>query len=301
MLFAGTGLLVSSLVLVLIGNFAQIPLFLLGLRYGSFPAFISGTLTAFFIGFVSVFGQESGMFAKIFLNVLLWNAIPVAVLTHLALSHFVLEKDLKMWAPAGLMTSGLTVLGYMLIFSIPLMNSTFDNNNLDIIEKGVNQSLTGLPIDQADRVLEAFKMMVPFLPSVQVISWMLMIVFNGLIAQWILKRFNQSVRPSPKLIEVFMPNIFLLILAISGVIGYFLFSTSIGKSAANIAIITLIPYFMMGLGTLKTLSSKRPHGLILMIIACFLMIITPALTVLVAMLGIFEPWINLRNKLLKQE
>ncbi len=294
LLFSGVSLWQFSIIWLILSNFAQAPLFIVGLRYGSLPALIAGGLSLALISF-TLSTTETLSFENI-VNISLWHILPVGIVTHLMLTYQKIDNTFKVWAPPSIVITGIIALAYGLTLSVPLFQNTLGGIENTFIE----QVLAGIPAEKAEQIKESFQILVPFWPSIQVIPWLATLLTNVWIAQTLLNKIKKSVRPPLRFSDAYIPTGFLMILAFSGVIGYLFFESEIGKIASNIAIVTLFPYFLMGLGTIR-LFVQLKYGMIGFTFVMLLFLMIPALTVVVTMLGIFEPWLNLRKKLLQQK
>lgn len=141
--------------------------------------------------------------------------------------------------------------------------------------------------DIAPLVLKIF----PFLPGLFAVSWSIMMIANGVLAQSFLVRLQQNLRPSPSFEDLELPKSFLIFLALAfllAIIGVGSLET-LGKSAT---LVLTFPFFLVGLGLIHRWFHKTTFALIGLILfyCALLLFLWPALFVI--FVGILKPWIE---------
>lgn len=277
---------------LILSLFIQLPLFMAGLGGGRRCAALASVIFAG--GALACLLQMGGALPNALKGVgymMGFYGLPVVALSACALAR----PHGADTAPNRLVT-GLTVLGYSVVVCKDLVRPFIAQ-----MELSITQAMQAMFAANAEMVEPIVGLLKPFLPIVLSLGLMIIWMLNGALAQRLLVRRGWALRPSPALIDLQVPPVFLGVLAVTGVLGYAFFAYPEGQMAANLAAVTLVPYFLMGLGTVQALAQRTAYRRLILGLTYLLIALTSLASLVVTLLGIFEPWLNLRNKLLQKK
>ena len=273
---------------ILLAYFAPLPLYLIGLSFGwtagaaaSAVAAVTITLLGGFLG------------AAIFVLI---NALPALIIVRQALLSRPDAQGQPVWYPAGLLVISLSVTAAVLYTVI----AVWLNAQPAGLEGSVRALIEGLshqiiPAESADMRAVFVAMLMPLLPGIFAVSWMFMVVVNATLAQGLLVRFKRNFRPSPDIVTMEFPNWFPVAAAIAALGGYLL-PGGMGYYGVNLAMILILPFFFMGLAVVHALCRRSSATAFILIVFYGMLIIFGWLAIIVAALGLIEPWVGLRRR-----
>jgi len=239
-LFQGAAILPGFGALIL-AYIAPLPLFLVGLGLG-----LQGTLVA--VSVVGVLSFPLAGFTYAIIQILVYG-LPIVILCRQALFSRGNRNGQVLWYPIGRLLvwlAGIAVTG--LLFAIVGLE-IFSDGLIQYIKDMIQPVVVQLPLPEQREMLLSF---INYLPAFFAVSWIFGMIFNGALAQGLLVRFGQNLRPSPKLAEIELPLAWMGLLAIS----VFLASFSDGildVVGKTLAAISIVPYFLLGLGLVHRL------------------------------------------------
>jgi Predicted membrane protein (DUF2232) len=281
-------LLTGSLGAVIFAYLAQLPLFLVGLWLGAGAAALAAAVAVAVLVVISGF-----VFALAYVAA---NALPAVVITWLAQHNRRTADGHVEWLPAGLLVAwlvGLTAAAFLII-CLALSGPAGGAEGLvrRFIEAGL-QALTAQELDP-EIVSATAAALARFFPGVAAASWMAMTIANGVLAQGLLARFGCNLRPSPKMAEIDLPSWLRPALAIAA-LGAF-FPGTAGFLGGNLVVIFVVAFALAGLGVIHALvASLSSRGLLLGATYALLFLFGWPI-VIAALLGLAEPWLNLRRR-----
>lgn len=256
---------------LILGYLATLPLFLAGLSSGWSAALIAGLAG----GIVTL--VAGGLpFAALYLAS---YALPAAFLCRQALLSRTNSNGDVEWYPVGHlvlcllgMASGLFLLvfAYLEFFAGGLLEAA-------------TELLTAYGKFMGPEAMEGFAMgMAPSVPAIGVVSWIMLIFVNGVLAQGLLVRGNRNYRPSPRLGDITYP--LWLLPAFIGTIFLSYFDGNLALFGKTLAVIGAVAYFLLGLGVLHGFFQRVSVGLPLKILfyGFVLPLVWPVSLVLVA-------------------
>jgi Predicted membrane protein (DUF2232) len=232
----------GSLILVYL---SQLPLFIGGLWGGVTVAAMAG-LTASLILLIA-----SNIMAVIIFAAL--NVVPVILLVRQALLARTGADGAIEWYPPGLLAAWLTGLGLTAIMVTLLLLGGPDD-----IQAAVREILA----PALDRLFdegtpgrnELAGLLAMIMPGIVVVSWMVMTLTNGSLAQGLLTRFGVGWRPSPALAAVELPTWCLVLVLLAAT------ATCLGGMTrfvgVNVIIILTVPFSLAGLAVLHTIARR---------------------------------------------
>jgi len=281
-------LLTGSLGSLVFAYLAQLPLFLLGLWMGAGGVIIAG-------GIATVALALAGGFTFALAYVLI-NAVPAGVMTWLAQLNRPKPDGSVEWFPAGSLTLGLLAVGVaaFLGFCVSLLGEPGGAEGLlsRMIANGIRAFAA--PNIDAGTLTNTASAIARVFPGVVIASWMAMVLANAVLAQGLLARFGRNFRPSPAMADIDLPAWLRSALAIV-LIGAFLPGTA-GFLGTNLAVILSVGYALAGLGVVHALLRNSPHRAPLLGAAYLFMFVFGWPIAIAALLGLAEPWLNLRRR-----
>jgi Predicted membrane protein (DUF2232) len=240
----------SSLILVYL---AQLPLFLAGLWGGVNAAALAGLAAS-----VILLGASNSMAVGLFAAV---NVVPVVLLVRQALLARPAADGTVEWYPPGLLTAWLTGLGLAGIVGGVLLLGGPDSVQASVRE-ALAPALDRLFEQDAPEREDLAGVLAMIMPGIVAISWMVMTVSNGMLAQGLLARFGWSWRPSPDLaalsLPLWVPAILLVAAAATALSGIARFL------GINVLIALSVPFCLAGLAVLHAMARRLPRPAVLL-------------------------------------
>ncbi len=282
-LFGGAGALI-------LGYLAPLPLFLVGLWLGASASIVAGLA-----GTVAVLAASSSLLVS--LAYLMTGALPVILAVRQALLARTAADGSIEWYPPGRLLMGLTGLGLAALLGAVIL--TLDQP--DGLEGAVRDTLTRMleqlfaaGDDSAQEPQLAW--MARVLPGFVVVSWLIMTVVNGALAQGALMRFGRNRRPPMRLVELELPRwlspVFLAVVLAAAVAP-----EPVGFLALNTAVILALPYAFAGLSVVHAVARSRSAKMPILIGFYMFLFLFGWPILLMVGLGMIEQWIGLRRRL----
>jgi len=152
----------------------------------------------------------------------------------------------------------------------------------------------GLPAESAAQLAAD---LARYLPGIVAVSWMVMMAVNGALAEGVLVRFGLNRRPAPRVADIELPKWLPLGLAIAAA-GAFMPGTA-GFIGGNLLLIALATFTFAGLAVVHTLAESWNNRPLWLLVIYSLTIVFTWPAVLLAVLGIIETWLGLRQRLVR--
>ncbi len=266
---------------------------------GSAAAFVAGGVTLFF-------SNPAAPHVAAFYLVL--YALPIGVLSGMALRYRMGADGKVYWYPEGWLLAALMIIPCLgLVAAVAVAESNGVEGGLwgatsRIMEAFVNQiPESKLPppvtegMDVRAALIEGEQGMVRFLPSIIGQSWAFLLIISALVAQSSLRQQGWSIRKDGfSLTRVKTPRWVLFAAILAGFIG-FAAGEPYGYIGANVSVMLALPFLFQGLGVIHAaLDGNRFRILLLALVYILLVFAYPA--VLVAMLGVADQWLNIRQR-----
>ncbi len=137
------------------------------------------------------------------------------------------------------------------------------------------------------------------LPAVVVLFWSLLTLGSMWLAQLILIRSDNNLRPMPELRDMELPGFLLALLG-----GALLLSLIPGPAAqlgGALMIAFLVPYFLLGLAVIHAISRAWMARIAILSGFYVLLIFTGWLIIPISLIGLLEPWAKLRARFASAE
>ena len=281
-----SGLFQSAVILpgaggLILAYIAPLPLFLVGLGLGLHGAVISvlvvGALS------VPIAGPLYGA-----IQVLVYG-LPIIILCRQALLSRTDAQGQVHWFPAGqilIWLSGIAMTGLLLVAA---GLSLFNDGLMAHVAAFIDPVIALLPLPEQREMLLS---LADFMPALFAISWIMGLIFNGILAQGLLVRFGQNLRPMPNMMEITLPVAWIGVLA--GAIFLATLEGLLGVIGKTLAAVAIVPYFLLGLGVIHGHIRAWRARWIILILFYSLMIFWPV-PVLVAGLGFSNAVLRLRR------
>tara|TARA_B100000315_G_scaffold257793_1_gene307828 strand:- start:1928 stop:2875 length:948 start_codon:yes stop_codon:yes gene_type:complete len=277
----------SGLGLLLV-YFALLPILLVGLSQGQRSVSIAAV---------------AGVFGTIFLTNIFQGALygvsvalPAWLIVRYALMNQTAQDGSIVWFPIGEILARLAALGGIALVVGAITYFDAPGGIAKVIEEFLDKILAarlqfGSP---AQRQL-LVERLVPFFPAISASSWILMTLLNSILAQFILIKAGRNLRPAVLYSSISAPEWLYWGLVGAGALAL-LGSGSFEYVGRNLAMVLAIPFFFIGLGVIHTLARLLRSPSIALTAFYFLMVISSWAIFIVAIIGFFEEWNNLRNR-----
>ena len=273
---------------VLLAYFCQLPLFVIGLSLGTTASVIAGAVAA--AGVIAVSGVLG---AFVFILV---NAAPVVFLVWQGLLSRRDENGNTEWYPPGLLAVGATLygLGLLVVAWLWLSVSTggIEESIRAYLGEVTSTILQGQPAEMQQALIDN---VVPILPGTVALSWLVMLVINGVLGQGLVARFERNLRPSPDFAMLELPN-WLTVLGAALLIGAILLPGTLGYFTKSAAFILALPFFLVGLSVIHVAARRISAGTLLLVLFYLLMLLFGWPAVFVAFFGLIEQRAGFRQK-----
>lgn len=273
--------------------FTQLPLFLVGLGYGTRAVAYAGGAGVVLTGLIA------GLFAA--LNFAVVDAVPVALVVFQALRSRTGPDGEVNWYPLGLLVMWLTVYAAAVLVLASILLSGAEGGMEGVLRDlfvDTPQDLAGPPVNpQIEAMIDA---LVPMLPGFALTMWMLVVAINGALAQTILVRNGRNLRPSPDLAGLALPNWMMIAVAAACVVA-FLGPGALDFIGQNLALVLAVPFFFSGLALIHMLARRSTNRKVILVLFYALLVFSLMMMgwraiVPVAVLGLISHLANLRRR-----
>lgn len=274
--------------MVMLAYFVQLPLLFAGLTLG-----VAGSVIAAASGLL-VTGMVAGLMAGAIFTVV--QAVPAVFVIRQALLSRTVDGHTE-WYPPGLLLAQLAMIataGLALAFMVLMGQPGGLRGAIETFVVGSLRELGAIepdvqPSPQLDQMLFLF-------PGLMGVSWLIMVVLNLALAQYLAMRMQWQRRPSPELGAMELPRWLWPALAAAALLSL-LGGEGVGFVARAALIILIVPHGFLGLAVVHTLARRWSQpGLALALIYGSILILGWPLLLVVA-LGLVEDWAGLRQRL----
>lgn len=281
-------LLTGSLGALVFAYLAQLPLFLIGLWVG-----VAGASLAIVVAVAALTLAGGFTFAAAYFLI---NALPAGLMTWLAQLNRPAPGGGVEWLPAGALVTALVGLGvaaFLSFFALLIGQPGGAEAALEHILADGFGALAG-PGADSDTVNGAASAIARVFPGIVTASWLAMVLANAVIAQGLLARWRRNFRPAPAMADIELPAWLRTALAIA-LVGAFMPGHA-GFLGTNLALILSFAFALAGLGVIHALLGRSPHRAPLLGAMYAFMFMFGWPVVIAALLGLVEPWLNLRRR-----
>lgn len=280
-IFAGVGALI-------LGYLAPLPLFLVGLWLGVAATGIAGAVGA--VAVLAATGSILGL-----LGYVLTAAVPVAFVVRQALLARRTESGDLEWYPPGLLLLGLTGFGIAAFFVAVVLALGEPGGLEGMVRRTLQGMARQLVVPGASSPPPEAVWLAPALPGVVVVSWLIMTIVNGALAQGLLMRFGRNRRPPMRLAEMELPG--WVVLAFAGAVAAAaMLPDGMDFLALNVALVLSLPFGLAGLSVVHAFANRQSAKVALLVgFYLFLFLFGWPILLLIG-LGVIEQWIGLRRR-----
>ena len=265
--------------------FHQVPLFSVGLQYGVrnllFSAFLSLSCVLVLNGITHAL-----VYGLFFVG-------PCFLITFQALRHHTSAKNKVRWYPSGRIVAYLTA--YIVGLTVLLSSALLLGDNLQVLQQALSKGLA-----QYNKNVEALyqpfiAQLVLILPAFFASFLFILTLINAIFAQNILEKFKCNIRPTPTMGEFELPWWPWWSIAGLGVLAFF-GKGGIELISLNVLGALLNAFLMEGLAIIHIYATKYEQRNLFLWIFYTLMVVFGWLALPVLIVGIFEPWLNLKER-----
>ena len=265
--------------------FAQVPLFYVLFRYGAKPAFWSACLGFAFI-FVTL--------APAAIQYLLVVALPCLFLGKEALRPAPFERSLRDLVTIALFAGLLLMTGFFGFVELLLSSDEIKPLLNDI-------SQVSLKVYNVVFSFDHLVMMLRATPGILVIGVLWLSYLSAAAVHTILSKKGLSLRKSPFAIESLELDLWIWIVLGVAILGRVLGkNTFIGAYSFNVLLVLIMPFLLQGLSIMHVFCHTRPQGRGLLWTFYVFMVMCFWIVPFMVLLGIFEPWLQLRRRIDEQ-
>lgn len=265
-----------------------LPLFLVGLSLGAPACVVAGFVSS--LGVLLVLGpSELAVFAA-------GGTVPIALLVHQAVTVRLDESGVPQWLPPGNLVLWLVGFAAAGVAAAAVVTAATGAGLRVEILAALSQHMAMLNALTGGDGAWLVETLTSYGPAIASGGWILLVVTNAALAQWLVHRFDLAVRPQIAIADIELPVWPLAVLVVL-VVAAFSADGQIGYLATNLALVMAAAFFFAGLGVVHTVlrgRGSRPLLLIVFYAAIFWQgaIVLPA----VAGLGLIEKWAGIRRR-----
>lgn len=276
---------------ILYSNLVQLPLLFIGLGTG-FRDGVIATLSASLILLIGGAGLHS------LISFLLLNGLPALLVLFFALKYIRRDKTVY-WYPPG------RILSNLLLYALGVAGVTaaliYGLGLFDRVSEAFGVLTGPAETPEQEVAMKAFaSFFKTYAPALIGVSFFLVTALNAILAQALLAKMGQNLRPSPKMQEILFPW-WLWYTSVAGALLGFAFSEHwAGLFCLNLFYLTLVGFFFEGLSVLHAFARRAGENKLFLWIMYFVLALMIGLVVIVVAIGIFEPWLRLRERLKNQ-
>lgn len=269
---------------------SPLPLYFAGLSLGSIVvavAAVTGTVVTLLLG-----NWIDG------LSYAFLNAAPAVWLIGLALLSRTNQKGNSEWYPMGRLAAWLSVSAAAYFAIALLLAATLGGGLWQGVAIFMDDMISGLASsngrEPAPVLRELAAQASTWLPAMIGISWMTMQVINATLAQGLARRFGRNLRPSPELVNFYVPGPLVYALVVTAALS--LLDGSVGLIARTLAIFAAFPFLFAGLAVVHVLTRRLAARNILLAVFYVLLFMLGWPFLLVTGLGLMDQWVDFRKR-----
>ena len=228
--------------------------------------------------------------------------IPVYLLTKLALTYKTFKRK-KYWYPNQMLLTWLCV--YALFLTILMFFYWYPFHDIASTLSSINSSLDSLPSEMYNQRVKLEKytsLLVPYFPGIKGMWFVFTISSATSYAQkWFKKRKLNIIRSPIILSEIYLPMWIwgaFIICSVMLIISDFI-NTKTQYFVGNLLLPLLALFVIQGLSVVYTFAKRQKKRYILFVFLSIFMLGWPIIGVII--LGLIEPWVQLRNRISKDK
>ena len=234
---------------MILAYFALAPVAAVGFSLGFMPAATAAAVSTLIIGLAAPGPGALTLF-------MLTSAAPVLVVIYMATRPLPAAEGRPAWFPVDRILGALLLLalGYLVIAMALFANQSGGlQGAISAYLATLFGDLQGLAPDIRDTAIQATAL---YFPGIALVSWLIMIIVNCILAQKLVAQRGQNLRPTPAYSMIEAP-IWPLAVVVVGVLLTFLGGQAM-FIGLNLVIVSGIPYILNGYGLLHAASRNWP-------------------------------------------
>ena len=271
----------------MLAYFAQLPLAAIGLALGLMPAAVAAASAAIL---VALFSPGVGALSLFIIT----SALPILMVVYFALQNQIDDEGNTAWYPVGRILVWLSMLGIGAFVVAQVIFMQGDGGIRGTIEAYLKSVIAGFAQADQAAVDAMLATIAKIFPGIAAASWILMNIINCAMAQRFLAAADKNIRPKPVYSDIEIPSWPAGIVVLGGVLAFF--GGEPGFFGFNIMLIASIPFFFIGLAVLHSISAAWPGRPLALAGVYLLLILALWPAAFVAMLGVLELWLRLRDR-----
>jgi len=273
-----------------------VPLFLVGLGVGRGDILVAAV--------VAMASLTVALNVEAMLLLTAIYVLPVLLLCLLALRHRYDEHGTLFWYPTGRLVTALILYPIAVYgcFSVMIGGQGVEHFLQETFTPVMSTWLAkpeiakSLPMAPSTDIAKQLTVgLVALLPGMMILSWIVSILVSALWTQFTLLSNHNALRPVPGLDEFDLPTWLLPLFAIMTLLSFF-FEGQVAYFARNTLLPLAIPYFVLGVALFHLWAKPRKSKMLLLVLFYLLLSLGYPI-VFVALAGVLEPWLHLRQRM----
>ncbi|PCJ61558.1 MAG: hypothetical protein COA65_00960 [Rhodospirillaceae bacterium] len=224
--------------------FTQLPLLLVGFGIG-YPAVKIAAAAG--VGAVVLLG---GIYYGV--AFLLLNVGPAVLLVRQTLLKRTHGEGRVEWYPLGHLVGWVTGIAVFMFLALFAMLAGSEHGVEATVSLFLSEALAVFSESATPAVTNTLEWIAPFFPAFIIGSWLLLLVLNGALAQGLLTRFRQNIRPSPDFAKMALPGWLTYAIAGTTLVFFVAGPGTLEFFSRNLVLILCIPFFLLGLAVIHT-------------------------------------------------
>ena len=284
----------AETMLIFAAYLAPFPLFMAGLGGGK-----ANGVWASVIGVLGLAVFVSPHLAVVYTAI---YALPVALLTALALRYRVGPEGTVYWYPEGFLLTALTIYPALLFLAAVAGTMGHEGGLLGLtteLTQTIVKSLSAkMEADQAALFASMMGHIPAIMPALVGCTWIFLILVSGAGAQATLQQQNWQIRTPFVLPDIHLPQGLVFAAAFLGLVSV-LGPEPYAYAGSNVFAMLCVPFVFVGLAVVHAYAATRRARLALLILFYVVLGVLPWLVMLVALVGALDQGLNFRQRLAK--
>lgn len=302
--FAATAFISHAPGAMMLVYLADLPLFMAGFAFGPQGAAISGAAGFMIAGMLGgglaagIFGLMQALPAWLVVRQMLLQRPAIITASEGTAPPGPAQNKVE-WYPVGDMMCWLTMLVAALLLVATVASLGGEHGSLSaLISANLDRILQAMAPDwdpaQRSRIVD---LMVPMFPGALGVSWLVMTIFNAVMAQNILVKMKKAIRPTPTYVGLQLPQWMSWPLVAAAALAL-LGAGEMEYTGRNLAMILSLPFFFLGLAVVHTWARRMVSGGWMLLVMFYLVLVLSGwATLAVAGIGLIELWSGLRHRM----
>lgn len=259
---------------------SPLPVLWLGLSSGFNAALSASFIAAGSVLTAYIFGAPFDLVAMASQIAMILVLVKFSLLSRATEAH-----DVE-WYPAGQILAYLVSISTAAVILQILLGRGFEIPDEALKELAKSIARTNSEVDLLYLMMKRISFLIPGIASM---TTLITFVINAKLAQNLLERTKQNIRPAGSYSYLTLPNFYLWVaaaatgLALSGILG------TIGS---NMLLVLMAGFFIVGLNLIHDMVQRYNLGTIALVIFYLIMIVFMGLALVVSFIGIIEPWLR---------